>query len=172
MLTHQPSEKWFLAQLRPNCHAMATRNLTRQGFPTFLPMHHETIRQGDRFATTRRPLFPGYIFIALDPAQGKWRAVNSTVGITKLVSFGAAPAPLPDALVAGLVQRCDSTGTLIPPAPLQPGESVTIMSGPFVNFVATVETIASDKRVWLLLDFLGQQTRLAVDGQTLQPIRQ
>ena len=50
---------WFLAQMKPNSHDIANRNLTRQGFETFLPLQEETRRTRGRFVTRRRPLFPG-----------------------------------------------------------------------------------------------------------------
>ena len=56
-LTHATS--WFLAQMKPNSHDIANRNLTRQGFETFLPLQEETRRTRGRFVTRRRPLFPG-----------------------------------------------------------------------------------------------------------------
>jgi transcriptional antiterminator RfaH len=80
--------RWFLAQCKPNSHHVAERNLARQGFAVFLPLQEETKRARGRFVTRMRPLFPGYLFVALDIRQGLWRAVNSTLGITRLVSLG------------------------------------------------------------------------------------
>lgn len=160
---------WFLAQMKPNSHGIANRNLTRQGFETFLPLQEETRRARGRFITRRRPLFPGYIFVALDVKRGGWRAVNSTIGITRLVSLGGAPTPVPDALVSELMARCDAEGKLLPPRLLQPGDEVTLTKGPFSDFVATVERIAPDRRVWVLMEMMGAQTRVAVDAEHVRP---
>ena len=43
-------------------------------------------------------------------------------------------------------------------------------SGPFANFVATVEQMASDARVWVLLDIMGKETRVQVDRQQIQAV--
>jgi transcriptional antiterminator RfaH len=47
---------------------------------------------------------------------------------------------------------------------------VEMHSGPFANFIATVEQIASDARVWVLLDFMGNETRVQVDRQQIQAV--
>ncbi|SDK67104.1 transcription termination/antitermination protein NusG [Aliiruegeria lutimaris] len=168
MTTHRPSLSWFLAQLKPNCAAIADRNLQRQGFQTFLPLTEETRPRNGRFATTTRPLFPGYIFVAFDPALGPWRKVNATQGVTRLVSFGKAPAPVPHDLVLHLKQRCDTDGRLLPPKLPKPGDQVTLATGPFANFVAQVEKLAPDQRVWVLMDIMGGQTRVAVSAEQLR----
>lgn len=88
--------------------------------------------------------------------------------MTRLVSFGKEPAPVPAALMADLVQRCDSSGKLLPPKHLQPGDQVVLTGGPFASFVAEVEKIAPDRRVWVLMEIMGGQTRTAVRADQLR----
>lgn len=160
-------EAWFVAQLKPNSDAIAQRNLLRQGFTTFLPRLHKTERKATRFRETRRPLFPGYIFVSVNPASGLWRAINSTQGITRLVSVNARPAPLPAGFVEALQERCDADGLLRPIEALAPGELARITEGPFSDFVVRVESIGDDQRMWVLFDLMGRATRLAVPRDAL-----
>ncbi len=159
---------WFLAQLKPNCAEIAEKNLKRQGFKTFLPMEEETRQRKGKYVTTMRPLFPGYIFVALNIEYGRWRTVNSTHGITTLVSLGNVPTALPQEIVYQLMQRCDARGKLLPARFPNPGDQVTVTRGPFTNFVAKVEKIAPDQRVWVLMDIMGSQTRVAVGTDQLR----
>ena len=162
------STTWFLAQLKPNCAQIAQKNLIRQGFQTFLPMEEETRQRNGKFVTATRLLFPGYIFVAFDVTKGLWRTINATHGITKLVSFGKEPAPVPRDLVSQLMRRCDTSGKLLPPEILKQGDKVMLTSGPFANFTAEVLKIAPDKRVWVLMDMMGKQTRVAVAADQLK----
>ena len=161
---------WFLAQVKPNSAAIADKNLKRQGFETFLPMETQTKQRKGRFVTAQQPVFPGYIFVALDVAQGLWRKVNATYGITKLVSFGSTPAEVPADLVAGLRARCDSESRMLPPADLQKGDKVTIIEGPFAQTIAEIERIDPDRRVWVLLDVMGRRTRTAMDSTQVRTV--
>jgi len=166
----QAGNTWFLAQIRPNCHKMAERNLQRQHFQTFLPMHEETKRRAGRFISTLRSLFTGYIFVGFNPASGGWRKINNTYGVTRLVSFGEEPQPVPLDLISRLMLRCDGGGRLLPPRILHPGDAVRISGGPFADFAATVENISPDLRVWVLLDLMGRTARVAVQAEALQVV--
>jgi len=149
---------------------MAERNLRRQRFQTFLSLHEETKRRAGRFTSTLRPLFTGYMFVAFDVSRGGWRTFNNTYGVTRLVSFGVEPQPAPLDLISRLMLRCDAGGKLLPPRILQPGDVVRLASGPFADFVATVEMISPDQRVWVLLDLMGRTTRVAVQAEALQAV--
>ncbi len=168
MTNSEERADWFLAQLKPNCGQIAKRNLERQGFQIFLPHQEETTRHKGKFTTKLKPLFPGYIFVALDVLRGRWRAVNSTHGVTHLVSFGGKPTTVPTDIILSLMRRCDADAILLPPPTLSAGDNVHLTSGPFADFVATVEQISPDKRVWVLLDLMGRQTRLAVGADSLR----
>ena len=170
MTLHDPGETWFLAQLKPNSARIAERNLARQGFTTFLPLAEETRQRRGKFATTLRPLFAGYIFVAFDVSAGLWRKINATQGVTKLVSLGNTPTPVPLDLVSQLMLRCDAQGKLLPPKLLKPGDRVALTKGPFASFVAEVEQIAPDRRIWVLMDIMGSQTRVAVKAEHLKAV--
>lgn len=160
--------RWFLAQLKPNCLSIATQNLDRQGFKSFVPLEQRTQRSGPRFKTVARPLFPGYVFVSLDTSMGQWRAVNSTYGITKLVAFGGKPAAVPQGLVEQIALGCDADGLLLPPEELLPGDKVLIQSGPFAGELAEIEHTDPNRRVWILLDLMGQKTRVHVTRDALK----
>lgn len=158
------SGHWHLVQLKPNCLRMATHNLQRQGFKTFCPLDEHTRRKGERFETQVRPLFPGYVFVRFDPETTPWRSINYTYGVSRLVCFQPyRPARVPCELVSGLMRRCDETGRLLPPATLKPGDQVKVTAGPFADFIATVETLLPERRVWVLMDILNRPTRVALD---------
>ncbi|SIT81551.1 transcriptional antiterminator RfaH [Yoonia rosea] len=170
MTSHDGNSTWFLAQLKPNCSHIAQKNLQRQGFRTFLPLEDVTVHRRGQFATVRRPLFPGYIFVAIDAAGNQWRKVNATTGITRLVSFGSVPAAVPYDIIAHLMERCSHDGTILTPKAPQPGEIVSLAQGAFANFTAEVQSIEPDRRVWVLMDIMGGQTRVKVSADQLKSL--
>ena len=84
-------------------------------------------------------------------------------------SFAEGLEPMPEALISGqrAVRQCWQGSPL---ENFEAGQSVEIHSGPFAIFIATVEQMASDARVWVLLDFMGKATRIQVDRQQIQAI--
>jgi transcriptional antiterminator RfaH len=66
--------------------------------------------------------------------------------------------------------RCDAQGLLKPVDALKAGDEITITTGPFANFVGTVQGLAPQQRVWVLLELLGNLTRVAVKQKSVQKI--
>ena len=155
-------KSWFLVQYKSNSHRVALRNLHRQGFETFLPTQDVTQPKSTKFVQQLKPLFPGYMFVAFKRESASWRQINSTIGVSRLVSLDGQPRELPLGLVSGLVLRCDASGKILPPAQISAGDEVQVVSGPFANFIATVENIDAGHRTWALVDFMGQGARLQV----------
>lgn len=160
---------WFVVQLKPNAEAIARRNLLRQGVQVFAPFEELTVRKGGKFTQACKALFPGYIFASFDQDALRWRAVNSTLGVSRLVSFADdRPAQVPTDLIASLMDRCEPSGKLLPPTLLREGDGVRVTSGPFADFIGTVEQVAPDQRIWVLLDILGKNTRVALRSADLR----
>ena len=165
------SKKWFILQFKPNSHRVAERNLHRQGFESFLPLQKITSQKSNCYVTDLRPLFPGYMFVAFDPTSGPWKKINCTIGVSRLVSFGGHPSPVPFDLVSGLMLRCDTDGKLLPPNQLNKGDEVQLLTGPFANYIAKVETIDAKQRIWILMELMGRVTRISLSPDELQIVK-
>ena len=164
-------KSWYLVQIKPNGLAMARRNLESQNFTVFSPTQVESIKKRGKFASVSRPLFPGYIFVGCGEDSAPWQSINSTYGVSRMITFGdAPPQPMPSNIVEGLMLRCDSSGQLLPPESLKSGDKVRLVSGPFADFVTNVEKISKDQRVWVLLDIMGGATKVAVTMDQLQKL--
>lgn len=171
--TDQPQSTrygWYLAQLKPNCASIASRNLERQGIETFMPLETRTVPRGGRFVDKSYPVFSGYLFVRLDKTAGQWRAVGSTYGISRLVSFGQEPAMVPARLIDGLIDRCDKNGFLLANSDFSAGDGVKVADGPFSDFIGTVDKISPDRRVFVLMEVMGQTTKVEVDARRLRKL--
>ena len=159
---------WYVVQLKPNCYNKAKTNLEKQRIDTFLPLIESTKTKTSKFVTELRPLFPGYIFVSFDKTSFRWTAINNTFGVKKLISQNHIPQPLPEGFINGLKARCNKMGQLIVKENPILGEKVKLLRGPFVNLVGVVETIEPQKRVTLLLEFMGQKTKTTVYSSHLR----
>ena len=57
---------WYVVHTHPNGEARAEHNLRRQGFHTYLPRYLRRTRHARKTQLVPRPLFPRYVFVALD----------------------------------------------------------------------------------------------------------
>ena len=161
------SKEWFILQFKSNSHHLAAKNLNRQGFETFLPLHETTSRRLSRFINTSKPLFPGYMFIRFDKAESEWHKINSTYGVSRLITFNSHLKSIPTKFVDSLMKRYDLSGKLLPIKKLKEGDQVAILKGPFANFIATVEKYEADQRIWVLMDLMGRKTLIQTPSDNL-----
>ena len=84
-----------VVRTQPHRETQATRQLDNQKFRVFVPRILKSRRHARKFETIRAPLFPRYIFIALDLGRDRWRSVNGTLGVDRLLTRGGEPEPVP-----------------------------------------------------------------------------
>ena len=161
------SKEWFILQFKSDSDHLAAKNLNRQGFETFLPLHETTSRRLSRFINTSKPLFPGYMFIKFDRAESEWHKINSTYGVSRLITFNSILKSIPTILIDHLMKRYDLSGKLLPIQKLKKGDQVTVLKGPFANFIATVEKYEADQRIWILMDLMGRKTKIQTPSDNL-----
>ena len=162
------SKEWFILQFKSNSHHQAAKNLNRQGFETFLPLHDATSRKLSRFINTSKPLFPGYMFIKFDRAESEWHKINNTYGVSRLITFNSILKSIPTRFVDSLMKRYDLSGKLLPIQKLKKGDEVRVLKGPFANFIATVEQYEADHRIWILMDLMGRKTKIQSPSDALK----
>jgi transcriptional antiterminator RfaH len=162
------SKQWFILQLKSNSHQIATKNLNRQGFETFLPLKDTTSRRLSRFVNTTKPLFPGYMFIRFDRAEPEWHKINNTYGVSRLITFNSVLKSIPTGFVDNLRKRYDLSGKLLPIQTYKKGDQVKVLAGPFANFIATVEEYEADQRIWILMDLMGRKTKIQTPSDALK----
>src|SRR5579859_6929063 len=107
-MNNQIGTSWYVVQTQANGEFRAAENLRRQGFDVYLPRYLKRRRHARKVDFTAKPLFPRYLFVAIDIAAQRWRAIQSTFGVTSLISNGVDPAVLSDGIVNGLKAREDN----------------------------------------------------------------
>ncbi|WP_375700191.1 transcription termination/antitermination protein NusG [Pseudophaeobacter sp. TrK17] len=154
-----------MAQIKPNGFQLAQQHLLRQGFTCFGPTQRERrhLAQLQKSKQVVRPLFPGYLFVQFSADQPGWQSINSTRGVSRLLLQGRNKLQaLPSPFMAGLLARCDEAGILIETEDFKPGDRVRLLSGPFADFVTTVESFESQERLRVLFDLMGREIRVSV----------
>jgi transcriptional antiterminator RfaH len=158
------ARRWYVVHTQPNGEARADLNLRRQGFATYLPRYARRRSHARRHEVVKRPLFPRYLFVGLDLARERWRAIHSTFGVNRLVLAGEEPLPVPDGVVDDIRAREDGDGLVVLglPAGLGPGSRIRLVDGIFADAKGVLERVADDRRVAILLELLGREVRVFV----------
>lgn len=158
---------WVVLSTHPHKERFALDNLLRQSFPAYCPMIRVSARHARRTRQTLRPIFPGYVFAAVDCETETWRPLLSTFGVRGLVRTGDRPSYLPDGFVAALRAR-EIEGAIVRPAsPYRVGQVVRIVQGAFDGLLATVIDMDDSERLVVLMELLSRPVRVSVDAASV-----
>jgi transcriptional antiterminator RfaH len=157
--------RWYVVQTHPHAENKAAQHLGRQGYETYLPRYLKRRRHARKIETVPAPLFPRYLFVAVDLASQRWRSIQSTIGVARLVCNGEDPAAVADGVVDGLRRRENDHGFVrLDQRPnFERGAPVRVLDGVFSACIGLFEGVTDGQRVAILLDLLGRKVRVVLD---------
>lgn len=163
------AHQWFVVQTQPNSERRATAHLLRQGFEVYLPRYRKRRSHAGRVDMVAAPLFPRYLFVAIDLDAQQWRAIRSTFGVAQLICHGDRPAALAGEIIADLRRREDEGGLVrLDHHTFKPGERVRVVGGAFSDHLGVFETRSDSERVAVLLDLLGRKVRVVMNIDVIE----
>ena len=113
-----------------------------------------------------KKMFPGYVLVEMVMSDEAWYIVRNTQGVTGFIGSsgkGAKPIPLlpqeVDRILNSMgMSRVDVSKDLVE------GAKVKIISGPFKDMVAKIDTVdMKEQKLNVLVDLFGQETSVEVD---------
>jgi transcriptional antiterminator RfaH len=160
--------RWYVVNTQAHQETRAAENLSRQQFDVWLPRCRKTRKHGRRIDCVLAPLFPGYLFVSIDTDVQRWRSINGTFGVVRLLCHGDTPISVPDGLVEAMLARRDAGGAVsLAPKAFVKGQSVRVVGGPFADLEGLFQEMAGHDRVVLLLNLLGRKVRAIVPMEGL-----
>ena len=160
---------WSVVRTHAHRESLAASALGEQGFAVVCPRMLRTVRRSRRLVDRLVPLFPGYVFVALDGGPQAWRPINSTRGVRALLSAaGGRPSTLPAGFVEEVLARSSADGVVAPPANLAPGQRVRVRSGAFAELVGQVVALDEAGRVGLLLSLMSREVRVTLPAAAVE----
>ena len=167
---------WQVLLTEPNREFSATKHLNFLSCETFLPVfsraHCQRLSGGRRWRVYRRPLFPGYLFVRGNIAD-LWYWARIAMGIRKsscpFLTMDGRVASIPTQKIRELrmlehginVTRSERLSFKV-------GDRVLVSDGAFTGHRATVHMLSDNERVQLLLDFLGQKSKVTLAADQIQ----
>lgn len=159
------TRSWYVVQTQTHAENKAAAHLLRQEFDVYLPRYQKRRRHARRTEIVAAPLFPRYLFVGVDMETQRWRSIQSTCGVSRLVCNGNDPAAVAASVVEALKRREDEQGfVLLGQRPrFSAGEKVRVIDGAFADCFGFFEGMRDDERVTVLLDLLGRKVRVMID---------
>jgi transcription termination/antitermination factor NusG len=136
-------------------------------FQIEVPTHLVTEIKSGKKQVVNEKVLPGYILVRMELTDESWAVVRNTPGVTGFVGLSSKPSPLPLGEVASLLAPPPAEGSPAAEAAkakktspeYEPGESVTVMDGPFATLPATVNEVNSvTQKLKVLVSIFGRET--------------
>lgn len=160
---------WYAVHSKPRQEQRALANLAQQGYDCYLPLRRTEKIDKRGLAIVQAPLFPRYLFIFLDsgPAGLGWGPIRSTLGVSRIVSFGNIPAKLPTTLVEALREQSAYTVQQVERL-FAAGETVKIADGAFAGLTGVYQMPSGEQRAMVLIDILSKLCRVEFPAASLR----
>jgi len=123
------------------------------------------LRRG-RLTEVVEPLLIRYLFIRLDTEHSNRASIRSTLGVSRLVSFGHRPAPIAEELIQalrGLPERA-------PERLLKVGQEVVFIDGPLKGLQGIYQQTDGEARAMVLVELISKQHSITADVRHLHPV--
>lgn len=153
---------WHAVYTQPRMELWARSNLWERGIKVYLPLYRKRRRHARRNDWVSAPLFPRYLFVRADLAHTGRRAIASARGVVNLVCCGSEPSNVHPSIIDAIREREDDLGIIRLERSFGQGEPLRICEGPFVDLPAIFECESDDRRIVVLLNMLGRQTRVRI----------
>lgn len=131
-----------------------------------VPMEEHIEKKNGKLKRTLRKVFPGYVLVKMIMTDESWYIVRNTRGVTGFVGPGSKPVPLTDEEIR--VMGIEEKQVVVN---FKEKDSVKVISGPFENFIGTIEEINLDKqKVKVLISMFGRETPVELDFSQIEKI--
>ena len=136
-------------------------------FEVAVPTEEYIDAKGGKREIKERKLFPGYVIIKMIINDVSWYLVRNTRGVTGFVGPGSKPVPLSEAEVRELGVQ----DTSLPSIDLEENDVVKVITGPFENFMGTVDSVNLEKKkVKAFVSMFGRETLVELDFNQVEKV--
>lgn len=159
-------QRWFVVEAFEHSVAQARLNLAVAGLHVWAPVDVKRPANRSRSGIPRRdirtPRFGRYLFVRCKLTDALRNAIDNTPAVAGLLvaSKGEAPTPIPDHVIAWLLEPPQAQET---PFGYVVGDTVRIIDGPFAGHGAKVEDVDKRGAVRVSVEIFGRPTPLVLE---------
>jgi len=157
-------QNWKVLFVKPRTEKKVSEYCSLYGIPFYLPLRDKTRVVQRRKITFMLPVFPGYVFVKLLPAQ-RLQLLQTNL-LVRVLEPTHPRRMLRDLVMVRRALRADPT--LTPTKPLAQGRMVRIIGGPFMGVEGRVARMAGTMKVVLNIDLIGQAVSVTAKTDQLE----
>ena len=157
--------QWYVAKVKPRNERYVQVYLQRYNIGVYAP-DIVVVKHGNQ---DTEPLFPGYVFIHVDPSSKEWPIAYWAWGVSYFLPGRQNVVPMGDAVIEDIrlrVERWNAGGWT---GVFEPGERFRIVSGPLKGLDAILQQhIPGKQRCQVLISLMGRTETVEVGENEIQ----
>lgn len=150
-----------------------SRDLQENIFRVIVPEQKEIEYKNGVKKERIKKMFPGYVLVEMVMSDEAWYIVRNTQGVTGFIGSsgkGAKPIPLLPQEVDRILNSMGMSRVDVS-KDLKEGAKVKIISGPFKDMMAKIDSVdLKEQKITVLVDLFGQETSVEVDMQEVETL--
>jgi len=138
-------------------------NMGDKIFRVLVPVEDEVQVKDGQKKIVKKKVYPGYVLVEMCMTDDSWYVVRNTPGVTGFVGAGAKPVPLHPSEVKQILKQMGYEEPKVK-VDFTVGENIRVTSGPFENFIGSIEEIQNEKgKLKVLISMFGRETPVELD---------
>jgi transcription antitermination factor NusG len=168
-LCHPALEQpWFAVRVKSNREKIVASIAQNKAFNVLLPLYHCRRRWSDRFMSVELPLFPGYVFCQVNPANRM--PILTIPGVLHFVGVGKIPMPIDDWEI-GAIRTAVRSGLGVEPWPfLEVGQRVRLDHGPLAGLEGFLVEAHKKNRIVVSVTLLQRSVAVEIERDWVTPL--
>lgn len=150
-----------------------SRDLQENIFRVIVPEQKEIEYKNGVKKERIKKMFPGYVLVEMVMSDEAWYIVRNTQGVTGFIGSsgkGAKPIPLLPQEVDRILNSMGMSRVDVS-KDLKEGAKVKIISGPFKDMMAKIDSVdLKEQKLTVLVNLFGQETSVEVDMQEVETL--
>lgn len=167
-----PESRWYAVFTRSRQERIAAAMLDALGVQQFLPTTAQLHQWTDRKQVVNLPLFPGYLFVHVNPSPETALRVRKVPGVVDFVGNHSGPLPIPDSQIED-IRTVLAKGVQCSPHPfpaLEEGDRVRVVRGVLAGIEGTFIRNGSKGQLIISVEMIQRSLALNVSWQDVEPI--
>jgi transcription termination/antitermination protein NusG len=140
-----------------------TMGLEDQIFQAIIPIQSKMVIRRGQKVKSQEKTFPGYVLIQMSLSDDSWITVRTTQGVTGFIGADNKPQAISQVEVDKILNHTEEEKPKYE-TPFSIGDIVKITSGPFADFIGTIDSIDQEKgKIRCLVSFFERETPVELD---------
>lgn len=153
---------WYAVWTRSRHEKVVSSRLSALRVSHYLPLSSEVRQWSDRRQVTNVPLFPGYLFIQIDPLSKATPIVLTTPGVIGILGNARGPLPIPCTEIESVRWLLEYGVPCSSQPLLSRGDQVRVVRGPLTGIVGSLIRVGSKFQLIISIELIGRSVAVTV----------